>query len=254
MKRVRPIVRWPGGKSRMLKKLLPMIPPHECYAEAFGGGMALLLAKEKSAVEVVNDINKDLVSLYRNVQYHMPELLREMEFIQNARTNIADFIAQPGLTEIQRAARWFVRNRTSFGGGMTSFAVAKSGGGGCGSKARIKDLIAEINERLSAVSVENLPYDRFINLYDGPNTFFFLDPPYIKSDVHTYEGFSEDEMGRLAKLLRKLKGKWLLTVDDHPVNRELFKGCRIESVVTRNARVNVRKQNNATFGELIICP
>lgn len=101
----------------MLKKLLPLIPEHECYAEAFAGGLALLLAKERSDVEVVNDANKELVILYRQVQFHLPELEREIEFILNARENLKSFRTEKGITEIQIAARFFIRNRISFGGG-----------------------------------------------------------------------------------------------------------------------------------------
>ena len=114
--RVKPILKWPGGKTRLLPKILPLIPPHKCYCEPFAGGLAVLLAKERSEEEVVNDLNGTLVALYRNVQYHMPALLDEIEFALNARQNLHDYTKQPGLTEIQRAARWFVRNRISLPG------------------------------------------------------------------------------------------------------------------------------------------
>ena len=75
-KTIRPILRWPGRKTRMLKHRLPLIPEHVCYCEPFAGSLALLLAKPRSQVEIVNDMNGDLVALYRNLQYHLPELLR----------------------------------------------------------------------------------------------------------------------------------------------------------------------------------
>lgn len=74
-KRVRPLLSWPGGKSRLLKKLLPMIPPHVCSCEVFGGSLAWTLAKERSQVEIVNDINGDLVALYRNAYATFGELI-----------------------------------------------------------------------------------------------------------------------------------------------------------------------------------
>lgn len=78
MNPARPILRWPGGKRRMLKRILPKITPHVCYCETFAGGLAVLLAKERSEVEIVNDLNGTLVALYRNLQYHLPALLAEM--------------------------------------------------------------------------------------------------------------------------------------------------------------------------------
>ena len=115
-RRARPVIAWPGGKTRMLKHLLPLIPPHTLYCEVFGGGLALLLAKSQSEVEVINDINGDLVSFYRTCKYHLDPLLDELDLVTNSRQDFQDYLAQPGLTEIQRAARWFIRNKLSFGG------------------------------------------------------------------------------------------------------------------------------------------
>ena len=102
--RPRPIVKWAGGKSRLLKSIMPLIPAHVCYCEPIFGGGAVLYAKDRAKVEVVNDINGNLVSLYRNLQFHLPALLEELEWLFASRQNLHDFIAQPGLTELQRAA------------------------------------------------------------------------------------------------------------------------------------------------------
>lgn len=253
--RFKPIIRWPGGKSRLLDKILPRIPRHVCYCEPFMGGLAVLLAKERSRIEVVNDLNGDLVALYRNAQYHLPALLAEMEWTLNSRKNLFDFISQPGLTELQRAARWFVRNKISFGGGMTSFAVGRIGGGGASvSQINAMEQLKKFHERMDKVSVENLPYDRCLKLYDAPTTFFFVDPPYLHARPKNYAGWNEDQMTGLRENLDGLEAGWLLTVDDSPFNRRLFKGCRIEAVQTRNGCVNHAYKPNATFGELIISP
>jgi len=125
----KPAIRWPGGKAKLTKYLLPHIPEHNCYVEVFGGGLALMLAKPRSKMEVANDFNHDLVSFYRVVKWHCDELLRELEFMTNSRKDFEDFIAQPGLTEIQRVARWYVRNAISFGGMGSYFGTSKKSGG-----------------------------------------------------------------------------------------------------------------------------
>lgn len=253
--RVRPILRWPGGKTRLLPKLVPLIPEHVCYCEPFAGGLALLLAKPRSKVEVINDLNGDLVALYRNVQFHLPELLREMEFFFSSRRNLHDFNEQPGLTEIQRAARFLLKNKTSFAANMDSFAVAKTGGGGASfSREAHTALLGEAHKRLDRVVVENLPYERCLELYDSKDTFFFLDPPYLHARIRTYKGWDEDQMTEFSKRLRGLKARWLVTVDDSPFNRELFKRHQVERVVSKNQCVNNRTTPKATFGELIIQP
>jgi len=253
--RCKPIIRWPGGKTRLLDKILPRISKHVCYCEPFMGGCAVLLAKPRSRIKVVNDLNGDLVALYRNVQYHLPALLSEMEWVLNSRKNLFDFIAQPGLTEIQRAARWIVRNKISFGGGMKSYAVARKGGGGAAvSWERATEEMKVFKQRMDKVSVENLPYDRCIKLYDGPETFFFIDPPYLHAKPKNYAGWNENQMQELREIVDGLKARWLLTVDDSPFNRNLFKHCRLQAVQTRNGCVNRARLPKATFGELVISP
>lgn len=249
-KRTRPIVRWPGGKSRLLKQILPRIPAHTCYCEPFAGGLAVLLAKERSQVEIVNDLNGDLVSLYRNVQYHLPALLSEMEWIIAARRTLQDYTAQPGLTEIQRAARFFVRNRISFGGDMHGFAVSRTHA--MASRENVLAMLQQMNRRMDKVTVENLTFDRCMRLYDSTETFFFVDPPYLHHQAKAYAAWDEEQMSGLRDLLGSVKGRWLLTVDDSAFNRKLFKGCRIKAVTTPNGCANLSINPHATFGELII--
>ena len=255
LQRVRPILRWPGGKSRMLKRILPMIPPHVCYCEPFAGGLAVLLAKERSSVEVVNDLNGNLVALYRNLQYHLPALLSELNWMFSSRQNLHDFIAQPGLTELQRAARFLLVNRTSFSGNMHSFAVVKTRVGGAAyDRALTGKLLQIAHKRLDKVVVENIPYERCFSNYDSTDSFFFLDPPYLNAATAAYKGWTEQQMREFRRRVEKLKGKWLVTINDSPLNRELFSDCNLEPVVTQNRLCNSRTHGDVKFGELIITP
>ncbi|PXX73975.1 Site-specific DNA methylase [Pseudomonas sp. LAMO17WK12:I10] len=73
-----PIIPWMGGKRRLADRLIPLFPPHECYVEVFAGGAALYFMRPQPApVEVLNDINGDLVTLYRVVQNHLEEFVRQ---------------------------------------------------------------------------------------------------------------------------------------------------------------------------------
>ncbi len=253
--KTKPILRWPGSKDRLLKHLLPLVPEHVCYCEPFAGGLALLRAKDRSPVEVINDINGNLVALYRNLQYHMPELLREIDFLFAARQNLHDFMDQPGLTEIQRAARFLLKNRTSFGGNMESFGVSKTKGGGVGfGRAKNTELLGGMHERLDKVVIENIPYERCLKNYDSAETFFFIDPPYLNSSVKAYKGWTEADLEAFRGNLDRLQGKWVVTLDDSQFNRQLFKDCRLTSVVHANKSVNRRTHGSQMFGELIITP
>lgn len=241
----------------MLKHILPIIREraHVCYCEPFAGGMAVLLAKERSTVEVVNDINGNLVALYRNLQFHLPAILAEINWLFASRQNLKDFLAQPGLTEIQRASRFLLVNRTSFAGTMTSFGVVKTAGGGVAfDRPMVGELLGKAHERMNGVVVEHLPYDRCLANYDSKESFHFIDPPYLEAPTKAYQGFSKEDMRALRKRVEKLKGKWLLTLDDSSFNRELFSDCAIKSLSAQNRMCNNRTHSNVRFGELIITP
>jgi DNA adenine methylase len=76
----KPIVPWIGGKRRLAKRILPLYPPHECYVEPFAGGAALFFMKTPSGVEVLNDINGELINLYRVVKHHLEELISQFKW------------------------------------------------------------------------------------------------------------------------------------------------------------------------------
>lgn len=245
----KPIIRWPGGKTRLLKHILPLIRPHKTFVEAFAGGAAVLLAKEPSAAEILNDINGDLVNLYRHAQYHLDPLLSEIEWTLNSRENLQDLRAQPGLTGLQRAARWFLLNRMSFGGCGTSYAVTTQSQP---SRSNVLELLKAMNARLDKVSVENLPYERLFAAYDRPGTLWFLDPPYSAGETKAYDLWSDEDMQAFAARVLALHGDWIVTVNDSATNRALFAAHDIQAVWTASGAVNVREQPGRKFAELII--
>ena len=115
---------WMGGKSKIAKRLDQLLPEHKCYVEVFAGAANLLFAKEKSKTEVLNDINSELVNLFRVVRWHPREFIRELAFFTQSRIDFEDYKAQQGLTDIQKAARsWFIM-KAAFGGlGGTSHSA-----------------------------------------------------------------------------------------------------------------------------------
>lgn len=219
----------------MLKLLLPLIPADaECYCETFSGSAAVLLAKERHSIEIVNDLNGDLVALLRNAKFHLPALLEEMRWFVASRRDFVDYTAQPGLTEIQRAARFLLRNRISFGGGMRSFGVSKVNGGGIGfDRDAVGEALEFVRRRLNKVVVENLPYERCLQNYDAPTTVFFLDPPYVGPSTGAYDGWGQPQMVELRSRLDRLQGRWILTVNDSPENAKLFSDCPTRKVARR---------------------
>lgn len=246
----RPVVGWAGGKARLLKHLLPLIKPHTCYAEVFGGGLALFTAKEPSQLEVINDINGDLVSFYRCCKYHLEALLDELDLVLNSRREFEDYCAQPGLTEIQRAARWFIRNKLSFAGAGKNFAISRSHA--LTSRAQRLLAIRALNRRLDRTTIEQKPWEYILGTYDHAETLFFVDPPYPEPGA-TYAGWDEVAVERFCATLRKLKGQFIFTFKDCDQVRECMAGYTFQSVDrARGIANNTGKKKADRYVEIII--
>jgi DNA adenine methylase len=212
----------------------------------------MLLAKERSQVEVINDINSDLVNFYRCVRFHPDELIKEIQYVLNSREEFTDMKKQRGLTDIQRAARWYCIQSLSFGGDGDSFAVSrKSGGGANKSRHRLLERIAEISDRLDRVSIEHLDWRRCIDLYDSSETFFFIDPPYLGGKIKNYGAWTIQDLEQMRVTLEALHGEWLLTINDCPESRRIFEGLRIRSLKRVRGIAN-RTGHRTEYGELLI--
>ena len=113
-----PIVPWIGGKRRLVDLLLKRFPDHSCYVEVFAGGAAVYFARHPADVEVLNDVNGDLVNLYRVVTHHLEEFVRQFKWALTSR-QVFKWLQETRpetLTDIQRAARFFYLQQQSFGG------------------------------------------------------------------------------------------------------------------------------------------
>lgn len=236
----------------MLSVLLPMIDSHthRVYVEPFCGGAAVLAAKQPSEHEVLNDADNELTNLFRQVKFHADELVREMQWMVESRRDFTDFKAQPGLTEIQRAARWCYRNFYSFAGDNDSFGVKRLG---FSTRSFLLAKISAFHVRLDRVTIENLDWRRCFELYDCPEALIFCDPPYTQGEVRAYAPWTAQEVSALASVLAGCRGAWIVTLNDSESNRAAFKGCQITAVSTA-ANMSNSRQPGRRFDEIIIRP
>lgn len=252
----KPLISWPGGKTRLLKHIIPHVSSAVGYIEVFAGGCAVLLAKDRSKLEVVNDINSDLVTLYRVAKNHPDALVAELQLMPGSReylTHCVALLKTGSLTDLQRAAMFLHANKTSFCATGTSFAVAKNPGSAVfANREALFDRIQMFALRMSQVAIEHMDYRRLLKTYDHPGNLFFLDPPYLQADVSNYRGWTEIEMGQFHAAVESLAGKWIVTVDDSDLNRSLWKGHDIHYIVSRNGVGNQGTSPGRTFGEMII--
>ncbi len=248
---VAPFLKYPGGKRRLARRIIDLMPPHTCYVEPFGGMAAVLLAKQESKVEVWNDIDQGLANAMRIVKYHPDELARELQFMLAHRAERKHWLAHPGETDIQRATRWIALRWSGFAGRPGSgFHISKISA--IVSRETIIETARAVSRRLARVHVECLPWERVFDIYDAPGTLFFCDPPYFDGDQKMYEfAFTEADHRRLRDRLRTARGRWIVTYGDHPLIRELYKDCHIEPA-TRVRTFNQRSRK--LYTELIIRP
>lgn len=248
--RPRPIVSWAGGKQRLLKHLLPLIKQHTCYVEVFGGSGALMWAKQPSHTEVYNDINGDLVSLMRCLKYHRDALLDELDLVLNSRREFEDYLAQPGLTQIQRAARWLIRNKLSFAGSGKNFAICRSHP--LASRVQRQLALQSLNRRLDRTIIEERSWEKIFSAYDHEETLFFLDPPYPEPGV-TYDGWDELATERFCTAVRALRGQWIFTFKDCDQVREVMAGYSFRTLDrARGIANNHGAKKAARYKEIII--
>lgn len=248
-----PIIPWIGGKRRLAKRILPIFPDHECYVEPFAGGAALYFMKEPAAVEVLNDINGELVNLYRVVKHHLEEFVRQFKWALISR-QIYDWLKQTPeetLTDIQRAARFYYLQKMAFGGKVANqtFGTATTAAPRL-NLLRIEEELSTAHLRLSRTYIEHLPWAECIRRYDRPHALFYLDPPYWGTEGYGVD-FDLVQYAQMADLAKSIKGKLVVSVNDIPEMRDAFAGLTMERVEI-NYTVGGGGRNKTTSGELII--
>ncbi|MFP7326967.1 DNA adenine methylase [Serratia marcescens] len=227
-----PIIPWVGGKRRLAKHLLPLFPEHKCYVEPFCGGAALFFRKDASKVEVINDINGELINLYRVVKNHLEEFVRQFKWALSSRQLFEWEKATPVdvLTDIQRAARFYYLQNMAFGAKIEgqTFGTATTAPVGV-NLLRLEENLSAAHLRLARTTIEHLSWLECIEKYDRPHTLFYLDPPYWGTQGYGVE-FRLDQYDAIASMARTIKGNMIISVNDIPEMRQAFSGLHIEAV------------------------
>lgn len=241
-------ISWVGGKKLLRNEICNIIPEKiDRYVEVFGGAGWVLFNKDRHASEeIYNDYNSELVSLFRCAKYHYPELQRELSFVLNSREvfhNFLDEYKKEGKTDIQRAARFMMLVKTSYGSKYTTF------GGKPINLNNMSEYLNLVSARLARVIIENKDFEDLIISQDKEKTLFYLDPPYYETEKY-YQNvdFKKEDHVRLYNLLKNVKGKFILSYNDCDYIRELYKDYNIKEV----CRFNNLSFKTKEFKELII--
>lgn len=252
-----PLAPYIGGKRNLSRRIIARIErtPHRCYAEAFVGMAGVFLRRRRAPmVEVINDANRDVATFFRVLQRHYVAFLEMLRFQLTTRAEFERLVATrpETLTDLERAARFLYLQRTAFGGKVTgrNFGVSIDHPSRF-DITRLASMLEDVHARLAGVTIECLPWQAFLERYDRPRTLFYLDPPYWGSEgVYGAALFDRSQYGEMAESLRRLRGRFILSINDVPEIRRLFKGLRIEAVETTYTIVGRGKCKRV--GELII--
>lgn len=222
----RPILRYHGGKWLLAPWLIENFPPHRVYVEPFGGGGSVLLRKDRSYAEVYNDLDGEIVNLFRVVRDRGDELIPMLELTPFAR---ADFMEsyQPSGDPLEQARRTLARSFMGFGstaasGAKTGFRSNSNRSGTTPARdwRNFPEALRGVVDRLRGVVIEQKDYSELIAQHDGSETLFYADPPYVldtravanrySKGCYRYE-MTDDQHRELAESLRSVRGMVLLS-------------------------------------------
>lgn len=250
----KPVVPWIGGKSRLAKHILPLFPQHTTYVEPFCGAAALFWLKTPADVSVLNDVDGELVNMYRVIKHHLDEFIREFRWSLTSR-QIYEWMkltSPETLTDIQRAARFFYLQKLAFGG--------KPVGRTFGTSTtrpprlnilRIEEDLSEAHIRLANVYVEHLDWKACVEKYDRAETLFYCDPPYWKVQGYGVP-FPIEEYEAMATVAASIKGRMVISINDHVDMRRVFKGMRTVEVATNYTCSNMASVKATPRRELVL--
>lgn len=215
----RPLIRYHGGKWRLAPWIIQHLPPHRCYVEPFGGGASVLLRKPRSYAEVYNDLDGEVVNLFRVARDDGERLARACELTPFARVEFDDAY-NPAENPLEQARRTVFRSFAGFG----SAAVTGQSSGFRANSSRSSttpahdwmnypDCLRLLIQRLRGVVIENRDAIDCMARHDAPDTLHYVDPPYVHSTrsfrtrSHSYRHELTDEQHEaLASALHRLSG------------------------------------------------
>lgn len=207
-----------GGSHHYAKRLVPLIPKHGIYVEPFAGAAALLYVKEPSDKEVIADTDPDVVFLHRSVKSMTEEKLKRLRRFNWTCTEaswkrVRDMTPRDDMERFYKLA--FIRGK-----GRDARPDATHAAGAAMGQTTNPEKYLRAAERLKNISILHQDYRKTVEQLDGPDSFFFLDPPYPG------EWFDKDasiNIKEFVDTLRGIKGRFIAVLNDSPENTAAFK-------------------------------
>ena len=246
--------KWAGGKSRLRKSIIPLIPSHKCYVEPFGGAAWVLFGKPPSPIEVLNDIDEELINFFRVVKHHPEDLIEsfDLELVSRSEFQRLADSAPESLSNVLRAHRFYYLIMAGWGGEAKypRFQTSTTDGGHgnrlIGALKSLRKRIEPVHDRLKTVIIENLDWTECITRYDRPTSFMYLDPPYPRNGVNYKHNMrSVTEHSSIAERLSRVKCKWMLSSYDTQEVRTQFRHYNIVPIQSASGMRSGREEAKA---------
>jgi DNA adenine methylase len=242
----RPALRWHGGKWLLAPWIISHFPPHRVYVEPYGGAMSVLIRKPRSYAEIYNDLDADVVNLFRVLRGpHASELIHILNLTPFARDEfLAAYI--PTNCNIERARNLVTRSFMGFGSDghngarPTGFRANSNRSGTTPTHdwVNFPESLSLVVSRIQGVTIENRDAMQVMAAHDGPETLHYVDPPYVhatRAKAHnssmknyTHE-MDDDDHEALLVFLKTLSGAVVLSGYDHPIYESALKDWRRET-------------------------
>ncbi len=246
-----------GGKSYTAPWIISNFPKNYkdlTYCEVFGGGGWILFKKEPSVVEIYNDLNHDLVNLFLVIRNRYKEFSYKAEWSLHSRAMFdlakEKLSGEKYIPQTERAIHYAIQRVQSFSGTGSSWAYRINAPRFSGKWLPFLNRLELINARLKKVQIECLDFEKVIEKYDSKSTLFYLDPPYVGGERYYKTSgvdFKQEDHNRLAHILHKIKGKFILSYYDHELVRKTYRGFNmvmkdVPKYSVGNYKKNIKQQ------------
>ncbi|MBL7997951.1 MAG: DNA adenine methylase [Candidatus Kapabacteria bacterium] len=263
---------YPGAKNSIAKAILKLMPTHDGYTEAFGGSAAVMFAKQPSRIDVYNDLNEDIVNVFRVLRTNPDELSRAIALTPFSRVEYKQAY-EHSTCAVERARRTIIRSVMGFGAkGVLFHSVGFRAGGYDKRQMRWVDALNALPEvvqswamRFKDVVIECDDAMTVLRKYDSKNTLHYIDPPYVRTTrrdrnkLYKYE-MNDVQHSELIDCIHSLKGMVILSGYDSDIYNSQLRGFiryELSSMTQANTRakevlwVSPKVQYQTLFSEVM---
>lgn len=232
MKSASPITYY-GGKSNLVREILPLIPQHIQYVEPFFGSGVVMFSKPQSKNEVINDLNTHVTNFFWQLKTNFYELQKMIHATLHSEilyTKAKEILRDENSSDLDRAWAFWVGTNCAFGHVLFGGFAFGLTGSGLGTKNKRDNFTEKYSKRLERCEIFNRDAVELIQLKDDVNTFFYVDPPYVSSECRHYKGYTESDFINLLNCLQNIKGKFLMSSYPEKVLMQYREECSVEKL------------------------